>query len=463
MDKLNYAKEITVFKQQILLTQKDTRRALYSTHNKGEHTELESTERGLENTLQSWTQNLFRSLKRVSAHIKDLTAGVKGIVERTHTYGADPHSEAKMQTLQRATEGVETELRDFKETCRKEYEALCIDEATLTSDITQLMQRFESWDAAPVAEPRPKTMHVARRGSETDPHKLEVMKLDREILDLGGPSLGWDDDEHKAFMKLRTQYKHKLCPAFFRDAANLLPLFDQEAIEDHCDRHDTLLRLQLKKRNLLSAWREAKLKKAEDANEFVEEAIPKSKPAKRPESADMTRKQIEEWRQTQKETKERIQAEKKEEERKRTEATAARKAMQMRKKQQVAEFKERKEYEKFHKQLVDNYAKKRNTVDLTDEDKERLRLREEKLLQKRLQITELKARAEEQKRIKEAEGRLKTEASWAYVDSRLQQETTAFIKRKEDKKRENRAESFGGQLLRTTGRAIPSWRAGVSR
>jgi hypothetical protein len=367
-----------------------------------------------------------------------------------------------MLTLQRAIEGVETELGDFKETCRKEFEALNVDEGVLTGEITQLALKFESWETAPVAETRPKTVTYTSKVKETDPHKLEVLRLDREIQELGGATLGWDDDDHKEFMKLRTQYKLKQCPAFFRDAANLLPMYSQEAIEDHCEKHDILQRLTLKKKNLLIAWREARLKTAEQADDYESPPKPKQKP-RRPESAD-AKQRVEEWRKAQAEAKLKTEdRHKKELEKRKNEAAAARTAEQHKKKQLVAEFKERKEFEKFHRDLVDNYTKKRSTLELTDEDRERLRLREDKLLQKKLQLNEAKAQAEQQRRIKDAENKLRTEASWAYVDSRLQQETTAFIKRKEDKKPVNRADSFAGQLIRTTGRAVPSWRGGLSR
>ncbi len=54
---------------------------------------------------------------------------------------------------------------------------------------------------------------------------------------------------------------------------------------------------------------------------------------------------------------------------------------------------------------------------------------------------------------------------FAYVEPKLEEETTAIAGKKTQKfdgKNPKYADNFGGQAVRTTGRAIPSWRQGVS-
>lgn len=193
------------------------------------------------------------------------------------------------------------------------------------------------------------------------------------------------------------------------------------------------------------------------------EEIPPSQPKRPRPSSASSKVKLEEWKRLKEEAKQQELEILKAGERRQKEKELNRKQDIERKKQLVNEFKERRELERMHTELVNKYQQRRNTVDLTDQDKERLRQREEELFNKKLEKLSKKQKVQEEKERKESLRKFKTQMAFSYVDSRLQQETTATIKRKECKEKDNRIETFGGVLVHRPTRAIPMWRQGMSR
>ena len=98
---------------------------------------------------------------------------------------------------------------------------------------------------------------------------------------------------------------------------------------------------------------------------------------------------------------------------------------------------------------------------MTAEDKHRIKLREDKLASQKAASTQAKIEKENSKKQSAYQAKLKQQAAFAYVGSRLDQTTAATENRKADET------SSGGNtrnwtLSHTSGRAIPTWRQGIN-
>ncbi|CAG9320753.1 unnamed protein product [Blepharisma stoltei] len=458
-----YARTLNKFKKEADLLEKEKQRNFYSSKMLAEEiAELDSLEKSLKSQRCSNSYSFFQSIERIKRIVQEVSYKIKGFIEKTNAEGAYIDYESMVQILQKAADSVDAELKEFKAANRIDFENLAQEEKALSTEIDQLAEKFEQWENEPSQTIISKPTKTLIEGIDAPPMLQEVMAIDKQIIDMGGNSLGWDEADHQEFMKLRTQHKGKQTIGFFQAAQNLLPTMDQESIKIHCKKYEEWIKLNEKKKEILAKWREEKKKRKESQTKLIDIEPAKPKPVKRPQSAFETQKKIEEWRRqrdllrTEKEKEEKSQFQrKKEEEEKRKMETEI-------KKQLVNEYKERKEIEKAQQYMIQNYQKKRNTVELSEEDKIRLKEREDKLTKKKQEKLLEEQKKKEEKERREMMIKMKTNAQWSHLDSRLNQETVATVTRKEAQRAEVHADTFGGVLIHRPGRAIPSWRAGIS-
>ena len=458
----DYIKALAPLKQQLKQSDKDRAKALYSNKSylREEWVPVEDYESTLESARNTDIKHMHSSVFRIKREVSELSEKVTRFIDNTKQLGIKDNYDRLVSNLQRAVELVDSEMRDFKEKSRREFESLQQEESALTKELEGYAERFDNWDT--VIQPTKKTK-VYVKESEATGYQKEIQKIEREIQELGGATLGWDEADHLEFLKIKTQHKGKFTVGFLNAAKNLLPYQDEESIKEHFKTHEIYLQLNKKKKEVVEEWKRAKeVKRVAVEDEEIEE-IPPSQPKRPRPSSASARGKLEEWKRLKEEARQQELEKQKAEERRQKEKELNRKQDIERKKQLVNEFKERRELEKMHTELVNKYQQRRNTVDLTDQDKERLRQREEELFNKRLEKLGKKQKVQEEKERKESLRKFKTQMAFSYVDSRLQQETTATIKRKECKEKENRIETFGGVLVHRPTRAIPMWRQGMSR
>lgn len=463
-----YMKSLAPLKQQLKQCEKDRVKSLYSNKSllREEFMCVEDYDNTLESARNTDIKHMHHSVLRIKREVSELTDKVSRFLDNTKQLGIKDNYDRLVTNLQRAVELVDSELRDFKDRSRREFESLQQEENALSKEIEDYSDKFDNWDAVSHTTKKNTQFYIKDRDREVTGHHKEIHKIEKEIQELGGITLGWDEADHVEFLKLKTKHKGKYTVGFLHAAKNLLPYHDEETIKEHFKHHEIYFKLNKKKKEIVEEWKRTKeVKKVhveEKEDDLAEYTAIQTKSRTRPSSAHAKVK-LEEWKKQKEEGKLQEMERKKGEERKIKEKEQTRKQEIERKKQIVNEYKERKELDKMQTELIDKYQKRRNTVELTDEDRDRLRQREEELFNKKLEKLNKKQRLQEDKEHKESLRKFKTQMAFSYVDSRLQQETTATIKRRECKQSENRIETYGGVLVHRPTRAIPMWRQGLSR
>lgn len=422
--------------------------------------DIDDTDKDLVQKYDSTSRVFFSGLSRIKKQVGEVSKKLKTFVESTKSQGISSDYDFTVSTLQKAADLVNKEILEFKDKSRSEYEELMQSEKILQNELDYYSTKFSQWENEMPKSTKP-TMKSITDPQNLPPLKQELVSIDKEIQETGGQYLAWDEIDHTEFLRLWHKHKAKATPAFLQAAANTLPLHDIEDIREHVEKYENWMALNEKKKEVLARWREEK-KKMKSTDEFDEVQQTKAKP--RPQSAVQAKQKLEEWRNNREKVKEEDQKQKKLEDLRRKEEELRRKNELEDKRQMVLEYKERKEFEKAKSKLISEYVKKRSTVELSDEDKLRLKEREDRLVEQKRMRTLANMRAQEDKAKQETLSKLKNQAQWSHVDSKLTQETVAFTKRKEAMEQDTekaRPNTFGGMLVHRPTRAVPTWRAGL--
>lgn len=450
---LDYLRTLNQFKKQITQSESEKTRTFYSSHSIREDiTELENTERSLRITCGNDKNSLFSSIFKLKTQISTVTSKIQDFIRETQAKGVSPNYDTLLSNLQRATDSVGTEITLFKKACKEQYEALQDEEKSLTQEVSQLSDKFEQWGKEAPHSTKPTKLLI--QGKEASPLQRAIMSIDTEIAEMGGLTLGWDPLDHQEFLKLRTHHKGKLTPGLVHSLKNVLPHKVEQETHQHFDDHEKFLILQEKKKIILKQWKQEKNNKK---NPVSSEENSIETQLKRPSSTLENKRKLEEWKKLKEKTK--IEEEKKaaetlskdrgNEARKRTEIDL--------KKQLVSEYRERKEILKTHEKL----ALQANEYKVPSQDIERIKEREDKMVEKRRKRLEESLLREETAARKALLDNLRKQARWSHLDNRLTQETKSTVLRKEAQEKQNTAQTFGGDLLHMSRRATPSWRAGL--
>lgn len=137
-------------------------------------------------------------------------------------------------------------------------------------------------------------------------------------------------------------------------------------------------------------------------------------------------------------------------------------------KQKVEEYKEMKVIKAMRDQQREDLVKNQTTKArfISTEQKSRAKEREDMALEKRRLLISAKENRSRQKELRALELKEKTGRRFSGVVSKLDHETVAILGRQRDKfdpkKDTGRfADNLAGGCIRTTGRAMPSWRQGM--
>jgi hypothetical protein len=336
-----------------------------------------------------------------------------------------------------------------------DFEALCQSEKLLENELDYYAQKFTQWESEVPRMQKPSIKSI-KEEKDLPPLKQELQRIEREILEFGGIYLGWDETDHTEFLKVWNKFKGKSTPAFFSAAGNALPLHDLEDIKEHFKRYSTFLSLIEKKKDVLQRWKEEKVK-INEPPEVPEETVKRI----RPQSAVIAKQKLEEWKTNREKLKEEENERKKSEEDRKRQLELKKKLETEEKRQKVLEYKEMREMEKAKSNMISDYLKRKEKVELSEEDKARMKQREDKLVEQKRARTIANMKNLQNKEKIETLTKLKTQAQWAHVDSKLEQETFAVKARKEATSHPSSAQTFGGMLVHRPTRAVPSWRVGL--
>lgn len=410
------------------------------------------------------------------------TRELKDLLRTTPTIADD----RKLVTLQHKTTEIETGLKDFKLESRNRYEELQKEEAMLEKEIAMYSEKFEAISKATKevkqqnAKPR-QPLHIKKvpekeneaqeEEEEINMVKAKLEKVENDLHETIGVYCGWDRSDHADFLKIVAKCKGSLkTPAFISDIQKLVPDRSATDIEEHIEKYEAYEKIINERKQLLARYKELKktnVKKETEDQDGEKENIEKQNKPKAPKVDYQKQKQkLEEWKKKKQEEQMKVNEKKIEAEREKEKENQKKIEREKIKKQQLLkEYKEKKALEEMRQKEEEIRQKEKNKKDVKPEDVVKLLEREQTTFLKRQEKLQKKKMKQFEKQEKSERVKQKFEENFKHVSSKLNSETTALKSKKREKfnadsmKRD--ALTFGGDVLRTQIRAIPSWRVGL--
>lgn len=303
---------------------------------------------------------------------------------------------------------------------------------------------------------------------------LNLIKEKVEIIDviidkkLGGITLNWQQKEHEDFLKIKNLHNGKIYSyEFLTELSNTIPYLPSSELKNHIKLYDKYYHLFELKKILIKKYKEIKQQREEEEKNKILEKIKNDKNAlnKKPsidyDSLENKKKMVRDWKeqkekQNQELLKEKLKAEKENKERE--------KMIYLMKKEKnqyiLEEYKRKKEYENYVRSNTSLTNQPVNPIDI-----ERIREREEKLLEKKKNV--LRAKSSKNFKAEETYSKYKLMQNKKYgnIETKINQTTEGFKNKqrtkfnpKTDKGKD--ACTMANNLLGHMSRAVPAWRKG---
>ncbi|KAM6036229.1 coiled-coil domain-containing protein 112 [Theristicus caerulescens] len=459
--KVEFIRTAEKLKTQLAHIEKDKNGHLYNRKSdfRVEYSVLEELERSMTVNRKTEKAKILQQLSKIQNNVKRLQQQLKDV---------KPTPEF-VDKLKEMMEEVENAINAFKEEQRQIYEQLLKEEKTAINDLSVFERKVELWALGSSTTEKVLKLPSARVSvDKTLENHLpeEVVEFERFLQRTGGRQGGWDDYDHKNFLKVWTKHKGRL--SYMDEALEYLCGRTKEDIEQHDKWYQEFLILHKRKKESIKKWKE---KQQQEKEGNLKE---------KKKSEKMLR---EEWLQ-----REEAQKQNAEEERKRQKAAieawkkqkAIAFAMEQASQLKVEEEKEKKQQKEHQRQCHMKLLLERYT--LPKKEKEEL----EKLEKEKRE----EAEKEERKRIAAQEITKFQEHDVRKVELRILQKQAKEIEKQEKEKRlaklrekveihvtrdrprlhrptrgwaehaKERAPTASEPLLRIPHRAVPPWRQG---
>jgi len=312
---------------------------------------------------------------------------------------------------------------------------------------------------------------------------LKIIRIKTDIINviiekkLGGNNQGWEPKEHEEFLKLKNSYNNKINTyEFLTSLSTTIPYIPVSELKNHINLYEKYIKINEIKKLLLNKYKEIKKKKEEEEklkrikklNEEKKIREEQKKEAKNKYKIQQERRQkVMEWKQNkEKELMEKQQIlfeEKKIQRQKEKEIYYINKI----KNQYILEdYHRRKEKEKEEKERLIEEEKLKLAQNINKFDIDRIKDKEDALLQKKLDAKQVKQSNKMSQEIKYQNYKIKEKQKLKYVPSKLKESTTQSKNRKREKFDPNKEQkkdacTMANNVLGRTTRAIPSWRQGL--
>ena len=312
---------------------------------------------------------------------------------------------------------------------------------------------------------------------------LKIIRIKTDIINviiekkLGGNNQGWEPKEHEEFLKLKNSYNNKINTyEFLTSLSTTIPYIPVSELKNHINLYEKYIKINEIKKLLLNKYKEIKkkkeaeekLKRIKKLNEEKKIREEQKKEAKNKYKIQQERRQkVMEWKQNkEKELMEKQQIlfeEKKIQRQKEKEIYYINKI----KNQYILEdYHRRKEKEKEEKERLIEEEKLKLAQNINKFDIDRIKDKEDALLQKKLDAKQVKQSNKMSQEIKYQNYKIKEKQKLKYVPSKLKESTTQSKNRKREKFDPNKEQkkdacTMANNVLGRTTRAIPSWRQGL--
>ena len=340
-------------------------------------------------------------------------------------------------------------MTKFKEKQMVNFDTLLEEEATLSHEIELIADKIDTYDTAVEAHEAP-AVHKGRpfrgaslrpqdigdanysledeneenvnnnfdggnrpqkrSGSGQDPAKKFKEQIERINLDidrLGGLTMGWDNEDHQIFLKVRTKHKNNVDKiAFVNDCMTSLPFMGEFDITEHIEKFKKHMELEEMKKKITKEYRENKENEKKNMVEMIrQEDLKKEELAKQrvnqsktKEEKEKTKEKLKEWKAL-KAAKQIVEEEKVKEIEvvKKKEVEVVDKVKKEAVQKRLQEYKEKKELDRIREKEREEYKKALQQRRLDKEELDRLKEKEDNLLKKNAELIAMKKRKEQEK------------------------------------------------------------------
>ena len=304
---------------------------------------------------------------------------------------------------------------------------------------------------------------------------LKIIRIKTDIINviiekkLGGNNQGWEPKEHEEFLKLKNAHNNRINTYEFLTSLST-------KLKNHIYLYEKFVKINEIKKLLLNKYKEIKKKKEDEEKEKKIKKLNEEKKLREEQKKDAKnkfkiqeerRQKVLEWKQNkEKELQQKQQIlfeEKKIQRQKEKEIYYINKI----KNQYILDnYHKRKQKEKEEKEKLLEEERIKLAQNINQFDIERIKDKEDALLQKKLDAKQIKNSKKVNQEIKYQNYKIKEKQKLKYVPSKLKESTTQSKNRKREKfdptkEQKKDACTMANNVLGRTTRAIPTWRQGL--
>ena len=312
---------------------------------------------------------------------------------------------------------------------------------------------------------------------------LKIIRIKTDIINaiiekkLGGNNQGWEPKEHEEFIKLKNAYNNRINTYEFLTAlSQTIPYIPVSELKNHIYLYEKFVKINDIKKLLLNKYKEIKKKKEEEEKEKKIQKIKEERKLREEQKKDAKNKQkiqeerrqkVLEWKQNKEKellAKQQILYEEKKIQRQKEKEIYY--INKIKNHYALEEYHQRKKQEQEEKAKLIEEEKNKLAQNINKFDIDRIKDKEDALLQKKLDAKQVKVSNKLSQEIKYQNYKIKEKEKLKYVPSKLKESTTQSKNRKREKFDPNKeqkkdAYTMANNVLGRTTRAVPSWRQGL--
>ena len=312
---------------------------------------------------------------------------------------------------------------------------------------------------------------------------LNLIRIKTDIINsiiekkLGGINQGWEPKEHEEFLKLKTSHNNRINTyEFLTSLSTMIPYIPVSELKNHIQLFEKYNKINDIKKLLLQKYKEIKREQEELEKEKKIQKLKQDKI-----NRDLQKKEMENRHKIQEERRQKVyewkQNKEKEFYEKRQKLMEDQKIQRQKEKEiyyinkiknhyALEDYHKRKEEEEQKRKIMEEEEKKKRGLSINKFDVERIKGKEDALLEKKIIAKRIKSSKGLNKEILYQNYKIREKEKLKYIPSKYNELTTQSKNRKRDKfdpKKEKGRDActMANNVLGKTSRAIPLWRQGI--
>ena len=312
---------------------------------------------------------------------------------------------------------------------------------------------------------------------------LNIIRIKTDIINsiiekkLGGNNQGWEPKEHEEFIKLKISHNNRINTyEFLTSLSTTIPYIPVSELKNHIHLYEKYVKINDIKKLLLQKYKDIKKQADEEEKEKkikklkqdkINRELQKKEMANKQKIQEERRQKVYEWKQNKEkefyEKRQKLMEEQKMQRQKERETYY----MNKQKNQYMLEdYYRKKEEEEQKRKMIEEEEKKKRGLSINKFDIDRIKEKEDALLEKKIVAKRVKSSKGLSKEIMYQNYKMKEKEKMKFIPSKYKELTTQSKNRKREKfdpKKEKGRDActMANNVLGKTSRAIPMWRQGL--